>query len=152
MTIGILHDMGAPPPRLSLSGCFHGSTFSYNKIKIRDQPPVFRYQSCKKIFINYWTTGNHCLPIHLNYSFYPTVFLRRIHSELDKSPNLCSGHPMTRYLVKIEQFRENYWGAISPEEDNACTYCKSLESIYGHIYTDRRNYYCTRGARSRLNM
>ena len=47
--------------------------------------------------------------------------------------------------------RENYWGAISQEEDNACTYCKSLESIYGHIYTDRRNYYYTRGARSRLN-
>ena len=36
--------------------------------------------------------------------------------------NLCTCHPMTRYLVKIEQFRENYWGAISQEEDNACTY------------------------------
>ena len=61
------------------------------------------------------------------------------------------GHSMTRYLVKIEQFRENYWGVISQEEDNACTYCKSLESIYVHIYTDGRNYYYTRGARSRLN-
>ena len=66
--------------------------------------------------------------------------------------NLCTCHPMTRYLVKIEQFRENYWGVISQEEDNACTYCKSLESIYVHIYTDGRNYYYTRGARSRLNM
>ena len=63
-----------------------------------------------------------------------------IHNELDKSPNLCSGHPMTRYLVKIEQFTENNWGVISQKEDNACTYCKSLESIYVHIYTDIHIY------------